>query len=406
MGTTASNLFRGGAADGPAPKRLRRASELPAIQSVEDLFPPEMFFKTFAGGYLEPEEIGNVACANRQFKETSYNPRMTTGRGCIALIGQGCSPSVPEAKKWFRVAAELHGTREALIFLGEMASGGTTSLMKMFVRSRTEDAAEAENLFRAAVEADDSPSESYCIFAPAGHALDLARIGLATMLLKKGGDDALVEAASLLDAVLDHDNIPSDQQQQMRRPNSEARALRAEIILQQQAPGALAEALELVEAIPAADLEGIEGSNCAYMLGKVYKTLDEETPNDEHARLAMEHIGNAVSHGHPRSAFDMGELAERGRGTPMHLLTAYTGYVMAAQRQDERAIARLRETIAAGPPLPMELMVAIVRARQYSDQADGIISGNATFEQAMEHMNDPAQTLAALGIPAPDPAPQ
>ena len=36
--------------DGPAPKRLRRASDLPAIQSVEDLFPPEMFFKTVAGG--------------------------------------------------------------------------------------------------------------------------------------------------------------------------------------------------------------------------------------------------------------------------------------------------------------------------------------------------------------------
>ena len=407
MGTTASNLFRGGAS---APKRLRRASDLPAIQSVEDLFPPEVFFKTVAGGYLEAEEIGNVACANRQFKETSYNPRMTTGRGCVALIGQGCSPSVPEAKKWFKIAAELHGTREALLFLGEWASGGTTTFMKFFVRSRSADPVdpvEAETLFRAAVAADDSPSESYCIFAPAGHALDVARIGLATMLLRKGGDDALVEAATLLDAVLDHENIPADQQQQMRRPNSEARALRAEIILQQQAPGALAEALELVEAIPEADLEGIEGSNCAYMLGKVYKTLDEENPNDEHARRAWEHIGTAVGEGHPRSAFDMGELAERGRGTPVHLLTAYTGYVMAAQRQDERAIARLRETIAAGPPLPMELMVAIVRARQYSDQADGIISGNATFEQAMEHMNDPAQTLAALGIPAPDhPAPQ
>ena len=46
MGATASNFFCGGdsaaegAADGPAPKRLHRASELPAIQSVEDLFPP------------------------------------------------------------------------------------------------------------------------------------------------------------------------------------------------------------------------------------------------------------------------------------------------------------------------------------------------------------------------------
>ena len=230
MGTTASNLFRGGTA-GPAPKRLRRASDLPAIQSVEDLFPPEVFFKTVAGGYLEAEEIGNVACANRQFKETSYNPRMTTGRGCVALIGQGCSPSVPEAKKWFKIAAELHGTREALLFLGEWASGGTTTFMKFFLRIRSADPVdpvEAETFFRAAVAADDSPSESYCIFAPAGHALDVARIGLATMLLRKGGDDALVEAASLLDAVLDHDNIPSNQAMQLRRPNSEARALRAD----------------------------------------------------------------------------------------------------------------------------------------------------------------------------------
>ena len=405
MGTTASNLFRGGA---PPPKRLRRASDLPAIQSVEDLFPPEVFFKTVAGGYLEAEEIGNIACANRQFKETSYNPRMTTGRGCVALIGQGCSPSVPEAKKWFKIAAELHGTREALIFLGEMASGGTTSLMKMFVRSRPPfDPVEAENLFRAAVEADDSPSESYCIFAPAGHALDLARIGLATML-KRGGDEMLVEAANLLDAVLDHDNIPSNQPQQLRRPNSEARALRADIILQQQAPGALAEALELVEAIPAADLEGIEGSNCAYMLGKVYKTLDEETPNDEHARRAWEHINAAMGEGHPLAAFDMGQMAERGRGTPVHMLTAYTGYCTAVSRPvpDERAVARLREVIAAGPPLPMELMLAHVRVRQFNAQADEVIQGNATFDQAMEHINDPAQTLALLGIPAPDPAPQ
>ena len=407
MGTTASNLFRGGTA--PAPKRLRRASELPAIQSVEDLFPPEVFFKTVAGGYLEAEEIGNIACANRQFKETSYNPRMTTGRGCVALIGQGCSPSVPEATKWFKIAAELHGTREALLFLGEWASGGTTTFMKFFVRSRSADPVdpvEAETLFRAAVAADDSPSESYCIFAPAGHAHDLARIGLATMLMKKGGDDALVEAASLLDAVLDHDNIPATQQQ-MRRPNSEARALRAEIILQQQAPGALAEALELVEAIPAADLEGIEGSNCAYVLGKIYKALDEETPNDEHARRAWEHINAAMGVGHPRAAFDVGQMAERGRGTPVHLLTAYTGYCMAVSRPvpDERAVARLRE-VAAGPQMPVELMVAIVRVRQYNAQADEVVQGNATFEQAMEHMNDPNQTLALLGIPAVDPAPQ
>ncbi len=54
----------------------------------------------------------------------------------------------------------------------------------------------------------------------------------------------------------------------------------------------------------------------------------------------------------------------------------------------------------------MELVVAAARARQYNAQADGIIQETITFEQAMENMNDPAQTLAALGIPAPDPAPQ
>ena len=56
MGATASNFFCGGdsaaegAADGPAPKRLRRASELPAIQSVEDLFPPATVLKNTSGG--------------------------------------------------------------------------------------------------------------------------------------------------------------------------------------------------------------------------------------------------------------------------------------------------------------------------------------------------------------------
>ena len=112
--------------------------------------------------------------------------------------------------------------------------------------------------------------------------------------------------------------------------------------------------------------------------------------------------------GHPRAAFDVGQMAERGRGTPAHLLTAYTSYRMAAMRPvpDERAVARLREVIAAGPPLPMELMVAHVRVRQFNAQADEVIQGNATFDQAMEHINDPAQTLALLGIPAPDPAPQ
>ena len=220
---------------------------------------------------------------NRQFKKTCYNPRVLTGRGVIALIGQDCSPSVPEAKKWFTITAELHGTREALIFLGAMAYGGTTPLMKMFVRSKDVNLVEAERLFRAAVAADASPSESYCLFAPAEHGLDIARVDLAALLQSKGGDNALDEAASLLASVLAHDAIPSTQENQLRRPNSEARALKADMIRQEQAPGTLAEALELVEAIPEADRDGLEGSNCEYMLGAIYKALDEEAPNDEHA---------------------------------------------------------------------------------------------------------------------------
>ena len=393
MGATVSSFFGGDAAN--APKRLRRA-----IHSVEDLFPPEMFFRTVANGYLEPHEMGS-AVVNRQFKKTCYNPRVLTGRGVIALIGQDCSPSVPEAKKWFTITAELHGTREALIFLGAMAYGGTTPLMKMFVRSKDVNLVEAERLFRAAVAADASPSESYCLFAPAEHGLDIARVDLAALLQSKGGDNALDEAASLLASVLAHDAIPSTQENQLRRPNSEARALKADMIRQEQAPGTLAEALELVEAIPEADRDGLEGSNCEYMLGAIYKALDEEAPNDEHARKAFEHINRAMGEGHPRASFDMGQLAENGRGTPVHLLTAYTAYWMAAMGpKDPRAIAHLNGLLANPPCLP-ELILACGSVRQINAAAGDVVAGNATFAEAMQTMDDPALILAAFGIEQP-----
>ena len=190
--------------------------------------------------------------------------------------------------------------------------------MKMFVRSRSPpvDPVEAENLFRARSQPRFSVATA---FAPAGHALDVARIGLATMLLKMAGGAHRGGELTRRGSGPRQYPVPTNA---AAPPNSEARAL-AEIILQQQAPGALAEALELVEAIPAADCEGIEGSNCAYMLGKVFKMLDEETPNDEHARRAFQLINEAVGEGSARRV-RRGTYGSARSGLRRRTLTAYT----------------------------------------------------------------------------------
>ncbi len=165
MGAAASNFCGGDSATddergaGPADglKRLSRSRELPAVRSVEDLLPPELFFKTVAGSLLMQQDIANVTVVNRQFKETSYNARMLTGRGAMALIGQGCEPSVAEAKKWYTVAADMYGTREALCMLGAMASGGASPTMLLLMHPpRPGDLGEAERYFRAAIAAEAS----------------------------------------------------------------------------------------------------------------------------------------------------------------------------------------------------------------------------------------------------------
>ena len=361
MGAAASNFCGGDSATddergaGAALKRLSRSRELPAVRSVEDLLPPELFFKTVAGSLLMQQDIANVTVVNRQFKETCYNARMLTGRGAMALIGQGCEPSVAEAKKWYTVAADMYGTREALCMLGAMASGGASPTMLLLMHApRPGDLGEAERYFRAAIAAEASPPDSYVMFAPAGHALDVVRLDLAHVLLANGG--SLDEVDALLDAVLDHGPIPP--KQPLRHPHMEASVMKALMIHSGEVEGTLGEALALLEAVP----EEHRQSQCEYLLGKIYKDLDEASPNDEYAKKAFYHINKAMGKLHGPAAFDLGELAENGRGTETNLVTAYTSYILGSSPgRDERAIARVRELRAAGPPYGDELTVAVAQ---------------------------------------------
>ena len=103
-------------------------------------------------------------------------------------------------------------------------------------------------------------------------------------------------------------------------------------------------------------------SQCEYLLGKIYKDLDEASPNDEHAKKAFYHINKAMGKLHGPAAFDLGELAENVRGTETNLVTAYTSYILGSSPgRDERAIARVRELRAAGPPYTAELTVAVAQ---------------------------------------------
>ena len=79
----------------------------------------------------------------------------------------------------------------------------------------------SERCLRAAIAAGDGHPGSYVLLAPADHALDVARVDLAMTLASKAwrdreeGADAtgrqlfLDEMITLLDAVLDHDEVPS-----------------------------------------------------------------------------------------------------------------------------------------------------------------------------------------------------
>jgi len=141
--------------------------------------------------------------------------------------------------------------------------------------------------------------------------------------------------------------------------------------------------LALIEAITPDDRD----ANCHYMLGEIYKKLDEETPNDEHARRAFVHLRLAFHEGHPLSPFDMGELAERGRGTEVSLHNAYFMYIRAAfYGGDERPVARLAEDVAAGPPYPPELIEAMQEFPDLFLGMDGTHDGALDLEEAFHRL--------------------
>ena len=377
-------------------RRLRRDPELPAVKFVEDLFPETQLFKKLFTA-LGARELESITCVNRQFKAECYDARLLTRRACKALIapmGGGCAPrpSAAEARKWYRVCADMHGTREALCMLGGMANeGGASATLTELISSLGEaavDLDESERCLRAAIAADDSHPASYAILAPAGHALDVAKVDLALTLANKewrdrepGADrlspDVLVETNMLLDEVLGHDAVPGDVP--FRDPHREAATLKAQMIHKGEAPGTPSDVLALIGAIPLDKLD----ANCNYLLGEVYKKLDEETPNDEHARRAFDHITRALRAGHPGTPFDLGELLETGRGTEAHLPRAYYMYVMAAfHAEDPRAVARLAEDVAAGPPYPPELLGAMEEFPELFLSSDGTHDGALDLEEA------------------------
>ena len=87
----------------------------------------------------------------------------------------------------------------------------------------------------------------------------------------------------------------------------------------------------------------------------------------------------------PRTPFEMGQLAERGRGTDLSLSNAYFMYLRNAFHGgdgNERSIARLAEDVAAGPPYPPELIETMEdfdELRAYADEDDGTLNVEEAF---------------------------
>ena len=87
----------------------------------------------------------------------------------------------------------------------------------------------------------------------------------------------------------------------------------------------------------------------------------------------------------PRTPFEMGQLAERGRGTDLSLSNAYFMYLRNAFHGgdgNERSIARLAEDVAAGPPYPPELIETMEdfdELRRYADEDDGTLNVEEAF---------------------------
>ena len=258
-------------------RRFRRDPNLPAVRFVEDLFPETSLFKSLLNA-VGIGDLANIVVVNRQFKKEFYDAQILTGRACMALTGQDCEPNPAEARKWYRVCADMHGTREAYCMLGGIANeGGASSVLAEMVSPLGEEAIdldESERCLRAAIAADNSPPGSYHLLAPPDHALDAAKVDLAMTLVDKAWFDPegtnapylLAQAGILLDAVLDHDEVPSVHEVPFRYPRREAATLKAQMIQKGELAGTPADVLALIEAIPPDERD----PNCDYLLGKIY----------------------------------------------------------------------------------------------------------------------------------------
>ena len=89
---------------------------------------------------------------------------------------------------------------------------------------------------------------------------------------------------------------------------------------------------------------------------------------------------------YPGAPFDLAELMESGRGTDANLIHAYTGFIMAAARGDERAVARMHELGAAGPPYPPDLIIAIAQIQEEPEATDLVTNGTQTLQEALAAM--------------------
>jgi hypothetical protein len=77
---------------------------------------------------------------------------------------------------------------------------------------------------------------------------------------------------------------------------------------------------------------------------------------------------------------------ESGRGTEANLIHAYTGFIMAAARGDERAVARMHELGAAGPPYPPDLVIAVAQIQEEPEATDLVTNGTQTLQEALAAM--------------------
>jgi len=338
------------------------------ITSVEDMMPRDVFYKVIGTSYLTPTELPPVAVCNRSFKDAMYQPRIIMYRAAIAIR----KLALTEAHKWYSMAAERFAPcREALIFLGERRRGEDW------------DPVEAERLNREAIAADSSADETYVLLAPAGYALDVARVNLAKILRKRG---AFEEAASLLQAVLAHDPIKAKKKGTLYQPYPSALVLLAEMMVSDETPGLPPGALALLETVPRVTGRRLDGHR-EYVLCLTHKALaafHAQGPQGTHARAAFQHANTALSFGYREAVQELGFCLEEGFGTEVNPDQAYPLLLMGVKLNFVRSVTRVREIISDDPPQlrTLRLIQSILTMRAMGQLTDDDMSRNETLAAA------------------------